>query len=120
MMDWHKLTGMATRAADRAFGEPVRLSFLVGGAVDPERPALDTRAQLHLPGEAEISLGRGNSALSAAIVAGAGLVILQRSAGAPELRQGDKVRADARPGQPWFEVTDVDDRAASQIVATII
>lgn len=120
MVNWQKLTGMATKAADRAFGEPVRLSHLVGGAADPERPVQDTRAQIHLPGEAEISMGRGNAGLTASVVTGAGLLILQKASVTSALKQGDKVRASARDGQPWFEVTAVDDRGASQIVATII
>lgn len=119
MVNWRNLTAMATRTADRAFGEPVRLSFYKAGAADGSRAAQDLRAQVHLPGETDIGFVRGNKAMAAAIVGGAGLVIIQKSVFDGALAQGDKVRATARSGQPWFEVAFVDNKSTDQIVAAI-
>ena len=119
MANWQNLTGMATRTADRLFGEPVRLSFFKGGHADPARPLADIRAQLHLPGESDVTPARSNSSFTTQLVGGTGLLIIQKATFAGELRQGDKVRADMRDGQPWFEVLDVDARDANQIVAQI-
>lgn len=119
MANWQNLTAMATRTADRLFGEPVRLSFFKGGQEDPARPLVDLRAQLHLPGESDVTPSRSNSSFTTQLVGGTGLLIIQKSVFAGELRQGDKVRADARDGQPWFEILSVDANGAAQIVAQI-
>jgi hypothetical protein len=119
MANWLKLTAMATRTADRLFGEPVRLSFLKGGQPDPERAIVDLRAQVHLPGETDVLPARGNSSFTTHLVGGAGLLIIQKAAFDGDLRQGDKVRADARDGQPWFEILTVDAKGPGQIVAQI-
>ena len=105
--------------ADRIWGEPVRLSFFKGGEVDPARPALDLRAQLHLPGEVDIRPERSSSTFTTSVVGGLGLLIIQKLVFNGELRQGDKVRADAKDGKPWFEIGAVDNTSANQIVAQI-
>lgn len=110
---------MATQTADRLFGEPVRLSFLKGGAPDTSRPALDLHGQLHVPGETDVTPGRSNSSFTTQLVGGTGLLILQKAAFNGELRQGDKVRATGRDGQPWFEVLTVDSSGAAQIIVQI-
>lgn len=110
---------MATGTADRLFGEPVRLSFFKGGQEDPERPVIDLRAQLHLPGESDVLPARSNSSFTTHLVGGTGLMIIQKANFAGELRQGDKVRADAREGRPFFEILAVDAKDPSQIVAQI-
>lgn len=111
---------MATRAADNAFGEPVRLSFYKGGGqVDEDRPPLDTVAQVHLPGEGDIAVAKGNKVLSAAIVDGVGLLIINRVRSAVSISQGDMVRLSSRAGQPWFVISAVDARDHDQIVAVI-
>lgn len=119
MANWQNLTAMATRTADRLFGEPVRLSFLKGGEEDPGRPMAELQAQLHLPGEGDVVPSRSNSSFTTHLVGGTGLLIIQKAAFTGELRQGDKVRADARDGQPWFEILTVDDKGPGQIVAQI-
>lgn len=119
MANWHNLTAMATRTADRLFGEPVRLSFLKGGLEDSDRPMQDLRAQLHLPGESDVVPSRSNSSFTTHLVGGTGLLIIQKASFNGILRQGDKVRADAREGQPWFDIGTVDVNGAGQIVAQI-
>ena len=119
MADWQHLVAMATGTAGRLFGEPVRLSFFKGGKVDPSRPPVDTRAQPHLPGETDVTPGRGNSSFQTSLVGGTGLLIIQKSDFAGPLQQGDKVRLDARDGQPWFDILTADANGVAQIVATI-
>lgn len=119
MANWQNLTAMATRTADRLFGEPVRLNFFKAGQEDPDRPKADIRAQLHLPGESDVVPSRSNSSFTTHLVGGTGLLIIQKAVFAGELRQGDKVRADARDGQPWFEILTVDGNGPGQIVAQI-
>lgn len=119
MANWQNLTAMATRTADRLFGEPVRLSFLKGGLEDPSRPPQNLRAQLHLPGESDVVPSRSNSSFTTHLVGGTGLLIIQKASFNGILRQGDKVRADVREGQPWFDIGTVDVNGAGQIVAQI-
>lgn len=120
MANWQNLTAMATRTADRAFGEPVRLSFLKDGQVDPGRPPMDLpRVQLHLPGETDVVPSRSNSSFTTHVMGGTGLLIIQKAGFLGELRQGDKVRADRRTGQPWFEILAVDATGTDQIVAQL-
>lgn len=119
MANWLNLTAMATRTAGRLFGEPVRLSFLKGGQEDSTRPMAELRAQLHIPGESDVVPSRSNSSFTTHLVGGTGLLIIQKAVFTGELRQGDKVRADARDGQPWFEILAVDDKGSDLIVAQI-
>jgi len=119
MANWQALTARATRTADRLFGEPVRLSFFKGGREDPDRPKMDLRAQLHLPGESDVVPSRSNSSFTTHLVGGTGQMIIQKAFFVGELRQGDRVRADARDGQPWFEILAVDGHCSGQIVAQI-
>lgn len=119
MANWRNLTGMATRTADRVFGEPVRLSFFKGGLEDSARPMLDLRAQLHLPGESDVTPSRSNSSFTTQLVGGTGMLIVQKADFDGELKQGDKARANGRDGQPWYEILTVDATGADQIVAQI-
>lgn len=119
MANWQDLAAKATQTADRVFGEPVRLSFFKHGSADPARPPVNVRGQLHLPGESDVVPGRSNASFTTQLVGGTGLLVIQKIVFSGELRQGDKVRADDRDGQPWFEILTVDNAGASQIVAQI-
>ncbi len=119
MASWQHLTARATQAADRLWGEPVRLSFLIGGEADPDRPLQDLRAQVHLPGEIDVKPERSSATFTTSHMGGIGLLIIQKVAFTGKLRQGDKMRASARTGQPWFEIGAVDETGANQIVAQI-
>ena len=121
MANWRDLTARATSTAARAFGEPVCLSFFKNGAIDPDRPIIpELRAQLHLPEEADGKLGRSSSQFSTQVIAGLGLLIIQKvDFEGQRLLSGDKVRGLDRTGQPWFEIVSVDSKGADQIVAQI-
>lgn len=118
MANWHRLTALAARAADRLFGEPVRLSFLDDGLMDTTRPPLDVRAQIHLPGERDVAPARGGASFSTQVVGNAGLLIIHKASLGCALRQGDLVRASGRDGQPWFDILAVDE-SIDQVVAQI-
>lgn len=116
---YHRLRNRTIAAVDRVFAEPVRLSFLNSqGYVDPTRPAREI--------EAILVVGEGKNTSIA--VAGGGSWRTRLNAQKSELhidrvkypdivvRSRDKVRALARPGQPWFEVAAIDDRGGTRLV----
>jgi hypothetical protein len=120
-MDWLALERKVDRVVGNAFGESVRLSFLKNGTVDPSRSAVDIVAQLHVGGDNSASLegGRGDGYRSR-LAAGMGELFLDRSRyTGPMPRAGDKVRANARAGQPWFEVSMVGDHDTNIIVVSL-
>lgn len=105
-------------AVDAVFAEPVKLSFLRDGAVDPARPAAEISAVLRVGGGKESSLAPGTSrAWRSKVAAGRAELHIDRSLYAgPAPQSGDRVRALARRGQPWFEVLRVDDRGDTRLV----
>lgn len=105
-------------AVDTVFAEPVKLSFLKDGEVDPGRPAVEITAVLRVGGGKESSLAPGTSrAWRSKLAAGKAELHIDRSRYAgPDLQSGDRVRALARRGQPWFEVLRVDDRGDTRLV----
>lgn len=121
MVDWLALERMVDQAQRRAWGEPVRLSFFKGGAPDQSRPITDTRGVLHVGSDdsARVGEARGDNFRSR-LAAGQGELFLDRSTyTGPMPRQGDRVRADARAGQPWFEVSMVGDHDTNLIVVSL-
>ncbi|HOV04220.1 MAG TPA: hypothetical protein PLG99_07400 [Kaistiaceae bacterium] len=104
---------------DKAFAEPVRLSFFTSqGMLDATRPAREIEAILRVGGGESTSIGgSGSTSWRTRIVARKGEMHIDRTK-YPDLdvRARDKVRALARPGQPWFEVAVVDDRGSSRLV----
>lgn len=115
---FHALRDRTLGAVDQAFAEPVRLSFFKGGALDASRPAVDIEGCLRVGGgkETMVSGGRDRDWRSRITAQRAELHIDRAKYPSLVTRQGDKVRALARPGQPWFEVLAVDDRGSSRLV----
>ncbi|GAA4178279.1 hypothetical protein [Shinella granuli] len=96
-----------------AYQEAVRLSFFKNGVVDPARPLQDIQAILHHPGlDGAFTLGSG---MLSAIAASTHYLVIDRSR-YPSLfvpntaSEKTRVRANARPGTPWYEVSKVNDR----------
>lgn len=115
---FHAVRDRVLRQVDQKFAEPVRLSFMKGGAVDPNRPMVEIEAILRVGGGKETSVAGGrNSAWRSRITAQRAELHIDR-AKYPTLvaRQHDKVKALARPGEPWFEVLAVDDRGETRLV----
>ncbi|HEX5935817.1 MAG TPA: hypothetical protein VFY63_16785 [Pseudorhizobium sp.] len=105
-------------AVDTVFAEPIKLSFLKDSEIDPSRPAVEISAVLRVGGGKESSLAPGTSrAWRSKLAAGkAELHIDVSRYSGPPVTSGDRVRALARRGQPWFEVLRVDDRGDTRLV----
>lgn len=121
MIDWLALERKVDQLQGRAWGEAVRLSFFKSGQPDQSRPVTDTRAVLHVGSDdsARMADGRGEG-MRSRLAAGEGELFLDRSTyTGPIPRKGDRVRANARAGQPWFEVSMVGDHDTNLIVVSL-
>jgi len=105
-------------AVDQEFAEPVRLSFLTGGVVDPSRPAIEIEAILRVGGgkETKVSGGQDRDWRSAILAQRAELHIDPARYPAIVARAGDRVKALSRLGEPWFEVLAIEDRGMTRLV----
>lgn len=115
---YHALRDRTLAAVDWVFAEPVRLSFLKDGAVDPDREAVEIEAILRVGGgkETMVSGGRDRDWRTKIQAGRAELHIDRARYPAIVVMQGDKVKALSRPGEPWFEVLAVDDRGQARLV----
>lgn len=115
---FHDLRDLVLDTVDDVFAEPVRLSFMKNGAVDPDRAAVDIEALLRVGG-GKLSRAEGGAGRAWRSKIASGKAELHINAAAysgPQIRTADAVRALARPGQPWFEVLRVDDRGENRLV----
>lgn len=118
---FHALRDKVLASVDDKFAEPVRLSFLKSGAVDPTRPAVEIDAVLRVgEGKATSVAGGASGAWRSRIVADKAQLHIDRTTyTGPQPRQGDRVKAISRHGEPWFEVADVDDRSHTRLVLNL-
>ena len=115
---YNDIRGLVVAGADKAFAEPIKVSCLRGGMVDPDRPPIEIEAVLRVGGGNATNMA-GGFAQSWRTQLAAGKSELHIDQGKyPNLtlRYGDAIRALSRPGQPWFEVTRVDDRGENRLV----
>jgi len=115
---YHDSRDLVLAAVDKSFAEPVRLSFMKQGLPDPQRPATDIEAVLRVGGGDERNMAGGFAQTwRTQLAAGkAELHINRAQHPGLQVRAGDAIRALSRPGQPWFEVTRVDDRGENRLV----
>jgi len=114
----HEIRDRVLAAVDKAFAEPIRISFLKNGAVDPSRQPVDVEGVLRAGGGKETNAA-GGFAQSWRTQLAAGKAELHLNAASyagPTIRTGDRVRAVSRRAMPWFEVLRVDDRGESRLV----
>ena len=106
------------KAVDKTFAEEVELKFLKGGVSDAERENTNVTAPLRTRDVAAKNLSGGMAQKWKTKIAAAGgtLSISRVSYVGPIPQKGDKVRAIERPGQPFFEVLDIDDRSHARLV----
>ncbi|TFE99592.1 hypothetical protein B5M44_04145 [Shinella sumterensis] len=118
---FHELRDKVLAAVDDKFAEPVRLSFLKSGVVDPTRPAVEIEAVLRVgEGKTTSVAGSRDSGWRSRIVADKAQLHIDRTTyTGPQPKQGDKVKALSRWGEPWFEVADVDDRSHTRLVLNL-
>lgn len=115
---FHRIRDRVMAISDRAFAEPIRLFPLTEkGDVDPERQHVDIDAILRVGAGKATAPGGISTAWRVRIHSQKAELHIDRSK-YPDItvRARDKVRALARPGQPWFEVSAVDDRGDSRLV----
>jgi hypothetical protein len=106
---------------DEVFAEPVKLFFLKNGTADPARANVEIMAILRV-GNVQSTTPTGGMTQSWGMRIAAGkaeLTIARDSYTGPLLRAGDKVRALSRHDQPWWEVTFVNDRNATRLIAEL-
>lgn len=115
---FHSLRNRTLATNDAVHAEPVRLSFLKNGQPDPARPAVEIEAPLRVGGGKETSVTGGRDDVWRTKIAAGRAELHIDPVAYPDLKfaKGDKVRALARPGQPWFEVLAVDDRLSTRLV----
>ena len=119
MVDWRKLEAKVDAIHAKTWGETVRLSFMNGAALDPERALTDIRAILHTGGDDSKSVQDGLKYRTRLSAGQAELVIGRDEYSGPMPRVGDRVRATDRAGAPWFEVAGVSDRYSNLIVLSL-
>lgn len=117
-MNWLALEAMTDRIIGNAFGEQVRHSPIKNGVADSSRPLQDIRAILHHPSvDGAVSLGNG---MVTTISASQHALVVDRSLyPGIVIKSGDRVRANARPSTPWFEVKSVSDRHSGVLIVTL-
>lgn len=115
---FHQLRNRTLAEVDRFRAEPVKLSFFNDGALDPSRPAKDIEAILRADAgkDALVSGGSDRDWRSRVAAQASELHIDRAKYPGIALKKGDKVKALARPGQPWFEVLSIDDRSEPRLV----
>jgi len=119
---FHDVRDRVLAAVDRRFAEPVRLSFMKAGVVDPGRAMVEIEAILRVAGDASAITLKGSSGGGWAPIIEAGkaeLHIDRATYSGPSLRTGDRVKALSRQGEPWFEVASVDDRTQGRLVVKL-
>lgn len=119
MVDWRKLEARVDAVHTKTWGETVRLSFMDGAVLDPERALTDIRAILHTGGDDSKSVQGGLKYRTRLSAGQAELVISRDAYTGPMPRVGDRVRATDRAGAPWFEVAGASDRYSNLIVLSL-
>lgn len=118
---YHSLRDRVVAQVDRVFAEPVRLSFMKDGQLDPDRPIIEIEAVLRTDKSvtASPSGGRDRGWQSRVSSQPAQLHIDRSRYPDIVVRGLDKVRALSRPGMPWFEVLSVEDRGMNRLVLNL-
>jgi len=123
MVDWRALEAKVDQTIGATFGEEVRLSFMKNGVADPGRPMIQIRCLVFHAGgndsNAPGSMAEGG-VFRTRLSSGEAEVFIDRSTYAgPMPKQGDRVRANERHGQTWWEVATVSDRYSNLLVLSL-
>ncbi|MCX2696388.1 hypothetical protein [Ochrobactrum chromiisoli] len=116
MVNWRKLEAKVDQKIGQSYGESVRLSFLKGQVADASRPMIDVNAVLHVGGDDSHAPGPTGTYRSRLSLGEAELFLDRSTYTGSMPQEGDKVRANDRDGEPWFEVAAVSDRYSNLIV----
>lgn len=116
-----RFRALAKRGRGRVWDETIRLSPMLKGRSDPNRPQTLVKAAVRQGAEAAQSL-TGGTARDWSLRVGAGPTearITRATYAGPAIMVGDKVRRMDRAGQPLYEVAIVNDRDEGDIVLTL-
>lgn len=118
---YHSLRDRTFAQVDSVFAEPVRLSFMKEGVVDPDRPMIEIEGILRIgPGKQTSPAGSMVQSWQSSVAAQGGELRIDRVRyPSVVLMTGDRVKARARAGEPWFEVSSVDDRGGGRLVVQL-
>lgn len=105
-------------SVDDVFAEPIRMSFMAGGKLDPSRPQIEIEAVLRVGSNKTTNESSTSSRVwRSRIAAGkAELHIDRASYSVGKVVVGDRCRALSREGEPLFQVESVDDRAWPRLI----
>ena len=115
MTNWRALEAKVDRMIGQSFGERVRHSPMKNGAADPSRAALEISGVLHTPSpDGTINIGAN---IVTNMSAAQGALVVERALYPDRIfRSQDRIRGLDLPGQPLWEIKDVNDRFSSIIV----
>lgn len=118
---FHELRDRVIATVDFRFAEPVRLSPMKNGALDPDREQVVIEAVLRT-GSAKDSKADGSFGRTwrSRVASGTAELHIDRTK-YPDVRlvKGDAVRAIARKGEPAFEVLSPDDRNHGRLIVEL-
>lgn len=118
---FHELRNRVVETVDFKFAEPVRLSPMKNGKLDPDRPQVTIEAVLRTGASKSggIEGGQGRSWRSR-LQAGTAELHIDRSK-YPDvvIRKSDGVRAITRSGESAFEVLAADDRNHVRLIISL-
>jgi len=119
---FERLARAARSTVERVHGDAIRISFMLDGRADPDRPRVTVRAILSTS-ESDLVQFRPslNSDRRVEFAACAAVLVLERvTYTGPELAKGDRVRALDWPGEPVFEVSGAPARDAGLIRVPLV
>jgi hypothetical protein len=116
---YHAIRNRVLAMVDHVYAEPVRLSFMKNGTVDPDRTAVNIEAVLRVVDgkETPVSGRAADAEWRSRIQAQRAELHIDRARYSQIVaRKGDRVKALSRSGEPWFDVLAVDDRGMTRLV----
>ena len=121
MANFHKYRDLAVRTVDELMGETLRIVPLDGGRADATRTPREVISPLRVGVEENDGVSGKSKSWGSRIASGKARAHISRTE-YPDLlvRQGDRLRAVERAGQPWFEVDAVGDRDHARIIVALV
>lgn len=115
-----ELRGELRQVVDETWSEDIRFLPQASGTRDPDRTVLVIQAVLRTNAEGDIIVSRRGTGTGTAVSStGAGLRIDRSAYPGLIIKQGDKIVALERSGQPLFEILKVDDRSHLRLICEL-
>ena len=118
---YHALRDRVLARVDHVFAEPIRLLPLDGSVVDADRDPVEFEAVLRTSRGDDSNLSGGTAQRwNMRFDAQKSVLFIDRAVySIVRMRENDKIKALARPGQPLFEVGPIDDRGHARLVVEL-